>query len=844
MGDITMRVRANVSQAQKSFEDLADSSEELRKEFGRFAQNEAKKSLDDFTNKQKRLQIAMTATKGETAALTQSVGNYDREIQRLIRGGLSPTSDAVQRLRTEQQGLTERLESAEKAMSESAASTDAFVSAQRSLQAVLTSTRGETAALTQASGNYQREIERLTQRGIDPNSEAIRRLRGEQEALQKRLDASRKAQERKTKALKAAKTAIKASAVAVAGLATGIIALTRRNANLANDLANSARVVGLTTEAYQELDYAMRMSGIENGEYMLNRLNRSVIDVRNETGQLTKFLENNYAQLLEQLQNVENNEEAFTLLMDAIHRAPNEFAAAELAMAAFGRNGAQMVLVAQNGAEGINALREEARELGVVSHANAEAAMRFNDAMFRLRTSAQNMTQELTSQLLPAMTNVVVRLTNAIQRAGEFRARLQGLTSTVRDFIPHIGGAVVGITTFIGLMKYKGTVKGFTAALKGLITVIKNYNRYKKISTILTTVWTAIKTKGISLLVKGAVACAAAVAAYATLNEIMKNITVSTQDFSVELENLGELESFKFLAEDIADLDVALTSLAWGGAAAVVEAMEEAGEKTKENLRQRLNDIEYSASQEKNIRINTIKSFLVQRAKLESEDWDDQLAFLKEKQKYLLESETLNGDERLAVEYAVQRAIQALYVETAEKAEECADRKRKAAIQAAKDMMRAYSAFFGGFGSLLAEAGRENRAFFMASRGAALAQAAINTALAITKTIAQFGMTPTGIIKASGAAMKGAAQKARIASSMIPSAETGGRFVVPPSRGVDNSIMRVNPGETVEVTPRGMTGNNGIAQYIFKIGEQVVFDIVNRGGKSGDIHVFEPAANL
>jgi len=162
---------------------------------------------------------------------------------------------------------------------------------QKMLQNSLRGTRGETAALEQSSKNYQREIERLIKRGLSPNSDAVRQLRAEQEQLQRRIDDARKAQERKTKALQTAKTALKATAVAVAGVVTGAIALTKRNANLANGFLNSARTVGMTTETFQELDYAMRMSGIENGEYMLNRLNRSIIDVRNETGTLTKFLE-------------------------------------------------------------------------------------------------------------------------------------------------------------------------------------------------------------------------------------------------------------------------------------------------------------------------------------------------------------------------------------------------------------------------------------------------------------------------------------------------------------------------------------------------------------------------
>jgi len=260
----------------------------------------------------------------------------------------------------------------------------------------------------------------------------------------------------------------------------------------------------------------------------------------------------------------------------------------------------------------------------------------------------------------------------------------------------------------------------------------------------------------------------------------------------------------------------------------VATAYETANQKIEKSLMERLRLIEYTQTQEHNNRINTIASFLVSRARLESDSEEERLAFLKKKQEYLLEMESLSADERLAVEHAVQKAIQQLQAETAKNAEE-----------AAGNMLQSYKVFFGGLSSLLGSAGKENRAFFVMSRKMALVQAGINTYLATTKAL-----STGGPIKAAGVFMQGMAKKAKIASSMIPSAETGGRFIVPPSRGVDNSIMRVNPGETVDITPRGQAGSGGMAQYIFKIGEQVVFDIVNKGGRSGDINVFEPMGNL
>jgi hypothetical protein len=79
------------------------------------------------------------------------------------------------------------------------------------------------------------------------------------------------------------------------------------------------------------------------------------------------------------------------------------------------------------------------------------------------------------------------------------------------------------------------------------------------------------------------------------------------------------------------------------------------------------------------------------------------------------------------------------------------------------------------------------------------------------------------------------AQQAKIISTPIPSAETGGRFVVPNAVGSDSRLMRVNPGEEIDVTPRGMAGFNGTQNITVQIDRQVIFDVVNDGIRSNDI---------
>ena len=161
----------------------------------------------------------------------------------------------------------------------------------------------------------------------------------------------------------------------------------------------------------------------------------------------------------------------------------------------------------------------------------------------------------------------------------------------------------------------------------------------------------------------------------------------------------------------------------------------------------------------------------------------------------------------------------------------------------AEDRLAAMYGMFGGISGLLGRAGEENRAAAIVQKAVALAEAGINTARAVAVSLASAPF-PVNVGLGAATAAAGAAQIAKIRATQIPSAETGGRFMVPGTGGVDGSLMRVNPGEEVNVTPRGMAGGGEVSQYIFKINEEVIFDIVNRGGKSGDIYVFEPAGNM
>jgi hypothetical protein len=154
--------------------------------------------------------------------------------------------------------------------------------------------------------------------------------------------------------------------------------------------------------------------------------------------------------------------------------------------------------------------------------------------------------------------------------------------------------------------------------------------------------------------------------------------------------------------------------------------------------------------------------------------------------------------------------------------------------------INATSTFFSGMEDLASSASKHNIGLLIIEKAAAAAQAGINSYLAFTTALAS-SPPPFNYVAAAGVLASGLAQQIKIVSTAIPSAETGGRFIVPNSSGSDNSLMRVNSGEEINVTPRGMAGNNS-QNITVQLDKQVLFDVVNNGIRSGEVLI--SAANF
>lgn len=201
--------------------------------------------------------------------------------------------------------------------------------------------------------------------------------------------------------------------IGLIGVAAGLgVAGIRSLITAGDDMAKRAARLKLTINAYSQLEFAAKQSGVaaEKFSSAMSGLSKRVGEAKVNTGSLVTFLNKADKGLLRQIKSAEGTEEAFTLLSDAIagYKDPAEQAA--LAAAAFGRSGQEMLLLFREGPKGIAKLRKESKSLTGDLTEFGEKSQQTADAMGRVDQSVLGVKAALITGLAPALTLLMDKL--------------------------------------------------------------------------------------------------------------------------------------------------------------------------------------------------------------------------------------------------------------------------------------------------------------------------------------------------------------------------------------------------------------------------------------------------
>jgi hypothetical protein len=193
---------------------------------------------------------------------------------------------------------------------------------------------------------------------------------------------------------------VAAGVAAAGGLAASVLKFTE-NGDAIDEMASRT---GFGTEALSELAHAANLSGgsIEGLEAGVRRMQRTIFDAESGMQSAVDSLDA-LGVSSEMLQGL-SPEEQFNLLTGALAEVEDASTRAALAQELFGRQGTSLLPMLEDGAAGLEAMRAEAHELGIVfSEEDAAAAAQFADVMDKAKARLSGFMFDIARNAIPVL---------------------------------------------------------------------------------------------------------------------------------------------------------------------------------------------------------------------------------------------------------------------------------------------------------------------------------------------------------------------------------------------------------------------------------------------------------
>lgn len=223
------------------------------------------------------------------------------------------------------------------------------------------------------------------------------------------------------------------TAIAGAGAATAV--MVKQAIDSADAMSKLAQQVGLTTESMSALSYAADMSGVsqENFGTALVRLSKSMSDTAKGTGTAREAFKALGVSIKNNDGTLKSSEQLLGEIADKFAGYKDGAEKTAIAVEIFGRSGAQLIPLLNEGSAGIKDLTDEAAKLGIVLDTNSgRAAEQFNDNLARLGRVKDGLVLTITKQLLPSLTAMTDQLVEGAKQSGALEAAAKVAATGIR----------------------------------------------------------------------------------------------------------------------------------------------------------------------------------------------------------------------------------------------------------------------------------------------------------------------------------------------------------------------------------------------------------------------------
>lgn len=238
-----------------------------------------------------------------------------------------------------------------------------------------------------------------------------------------------------------------------------------------DDLATLSERVGLSADAFAQLQFAAGKADVEQSEFnvAMDQFTKRLGEAKAGTGSLLMFLQKVSPALANQIKNATGTEQAFGLMVAAFERVTDPAKRAALANAAFGRSGMQMGQFLGQGAKAIEEQRALFLRLSGSQEEFAAGAGNLDNALIDLRTAFLGLRNTAAGALFPVLTELAKALGDLIAGNREkVREFFVDLAKTIGEWVKT--GGLERLTT--GIYEIGKAAKGLTDSAGGLRNVV------------------------------------------------------------------------------------------------------------------------------------------------------------------------------------------------------------------------------------------------------------------------------------------------------------------------------------------------------------------------------------
>ncbi len=310
------------------------------------------------------------------------------------------------------------------------------------------------------------------------------------------------------------------------GIVGGLMAMTKQAATYGDEIAKASKKTGMATEDISRLRYAAERSGVGFGglESALARMARSASEAAGGAEMYSEAYDRLGVSVTDANGELKGGEQLFREVAEGLKNVDNATERAALAQEIFGRSGAQLLPLLNEGEAGIKKLGDRAEELGMVlSGKAAKDSERFNDALEDLKDTGTTIAMTLGQTLMPTIAEIAEKVSEAVGRWREWSEAHPTLNALVIKgalalglFMTAVGPLLVALPTVLNLLVWLQGASGFaglagaassaTPVLAGVGTTITG-TILPALSGLATTIMGGVTTalSGIASLVTGTV---------------------------------------------------------------------------------------------------------------------------------------------------------------------------------------------------------------------------------------------------------------------------------------------------------------------------------------------------